>query len=109
MNGADQRLGIVHGKRVDLGSIGFPQTYAPQMSGWVFAQWPIPIAEVESALQSANGIVVCLLAPRVPIRDGDQMRIADLLKEKMTNRWAPDAVEYLSIRVHGGRGHIVAP
>ena len=85
VNGGDQRLGIVHGKRVDLGSIGFPKTYAPQMSGGVFAKGPIPIAEVERALQRANGIVVCLLAPLVPIRDGDKMRVADLLKDKMTD------------------------
>lgn len=97
MNGGNQHLGIVHGKRVDVGSIGFPKAYAAQMSGGVFAKGPIPIAEVERALQSTDGIVVCLLAPVVPIGDGDQVGIADLLKDKMTDVWAPDAVEYFSI------------
>ena len=69
----------------------------------------IPIPEVERALQRANRIVVCLLAPVVSIGDADQLRIADLLKDKLTEVWAPDAVEYLAIRVHRGRRHIVAP
>lgn len=71
------------------------------MSGGVFAKGPIPIAEVERALQSTDGIVVCLLAPMVPTGDGDQVGIADLLKDKMTDLWAPDAIEYFSIRIRG--------
>jgi hypothetical protein len=94
--------------RVDVGSIGFPKAYAAQMTGGVFAKGPIPIPEVERSLQSTDGIVVYLLAPVVPIGDGDQMGIADLLKDKMTDLWAPDAVEYFSIRIHCGRCHIVA-
>jgi hypothetical protein len=69
MDSGDERFGVVHGKRIHLRSVGFPQPGTAKVYCWILMDGPVPVSELECAFQDADGVVVSFLTPRVPVRD----------------------------------------
>ena len=109
MNGSHERLGVLHAKRVDLRTVSFPKTSTTQAPGWVCIERPVPISEVKGASENADGVVVGLLAPLMSVRECDELGVANFIKNQLAYLWAPNAVEYLSIRSHRRSRQIVSP
>jgi len=107
MHGRDQRLSIVHGERIDLRPLGFPQTCATEALCWVLVGRAVSVTEIEGTLENADDIVVGLLAPGMTVGNRYKMRIADLGENEMANLRTPDAVEYLSLKASFAVGEIV--
>jgi hypothetical protein len=67
---------------------------ASKTSGRIVLLGKISITEVERATKDADGIVVCLLAPGLAIRNGDELGIAHLMEEMHPKRGTQHTVQH---------------
>jgi hypothetical protein len=71
MDGSDECFSVVHGEGIHLRPIRFAKTGTPKVQSWVFMDRSVSISELECPLQDADGVVVGLLTPVVPICDAE--------------------------------------
>lgn len=81
VDGSDERLGVLHSKRIDLRTVLLFQARASKTARRVVLLGMVAVAEFKGSSQDADGIVVRLLAPSPAVRNRNQLGVTDLMKE----------------------------
>jgi hypothetical protein len=98
VNGSDERFGVMHAKRIDLGAVLLFQARASKTPGRIVLLGVILIAEIERATKDTDGIVVRFLAPGLAVRNCDKSGVPHLMEEMFPERGTPHTVQDSSIR-----------
>jgi hypothetical protein len=107
VDGSDERFGVLHANRIDLGAVLLFQPRTSKTARRIVLLGMVAVTELDGSSQDADGIVVRLLAPRLAVRNRDQLGVTDLMKELPADCREPNTIQDSSIGPGCRRGQIV--